>query len=132
MERVLALDVGTIRIGVAVSDPMQIIASPVKVVLRERNPVEEINSIIKEYGIKKIVVGLPYNMDGSVGAQAKDCMEFAKNFEKKCDIIFEDERLTSFEAEENLKFRGKKYTKNKELVDLEAACLILTQYLNRR
>lgn len=132
MERILALDIGTVRIGVAVSDPMQIIATPVKVVLRREKSVEQINAIIREYAIKKIVIGLPYNMDGTLGAQAKDCINFAKNFENSCDIILEDERLTSFEAEESLKTMKKKYTKNKGLVDLQAACLILTQYLNRK
>ena len=132
MERVLALDIGTVRIGVAISDPLQIFPSVTKVVLRKENPVEEINGLIEQYKIKKLIVGVPYNMDGTIGAQAKDCMEFAKNFENSCDIIFEDERLTSSEAEEMLRCANKQYTKDKGLVDMQAACLILTQYLNRK
>lgn len=136
MQRYLGLDVGEKRIGVAICDPMLITTRSLAVVSRnpENKAVEEIVAICKEYGIYTVVVGLPYNMDGTLGAQAKNCQDFAKKLEvdAKLDVCFEDERLTSFEAEQILAKQGKKYTKNKELVDMMAAELILRQFINKR
>ena len=132
-ERVLGLDIGTKRIGVAISDPLFITAQPVKAVLRtsDEEAVKQINEIIKEYDIKTIVAGLPKNMDGSIGTQAQNCIDFMKNF-SSINVIFEDERLTSRQAEFILKEQGKKYTKQKQLVDIESACLILQQYMDKQ
>lgn len=131
--RVLALDIGTKRIGTAVSDATEILATPTGTI--ERNPekkaVEKIKSLCGEYGVKTIVAGLPKNMNGTLGAQAEDCMKFVKNFEEEYEIVFEDERLTSRQAEMTLAAVGKKYTKNKGLVDTQSACIILQQYLDR-
>lgn len=71
-------------------------------------------------------------MNGTIGSQAEDCMNFAKNFQDEYEVIFEDERLTSRQAEHNLAVIGKKYTKNKGLVDTASACIILQQYLDRK
>ena len=132
-ERVLGLDIGTKRIGVALSDPLFITAQPLKAVYRtsDEKAVEEINNIIKEYDVKTIVAGLPKNMDGTIGEQAKNCTDFMKNF-SSVNVIFEDERLTSRQAEFILKEQGKKYTKQKQLVDIESACLILQQYMDKQ
>lgn len=126
-DRVLALDVGDKRIGVAVSDPFFLFATGIKVVNRndDNKALEEIIKICETYKVKKIVVGLPYNMDGTIGSQAKKTIKFMENFKNKFEIIYKDERLTSFEAEEMLKKENKKYTKNKGLVDIKAACIIL-------
>lgn len=130
--RILGLDTGTKRIGISVSDALGIIATPVPAIARDNKSVEKIKELCKTYGVKKIVVGLPKHMNGTIGTQAEDCMEFAKNFEDEFEIIFEDERLTSRQAEHNLAFVGKKYTRNKGLVDTESACIILQQYLDRK
>ena len=132
-ERVLGLDIGTKRIGVAISDPLFITAQPLKAVYRktEETAVKEIEDIIKEYDVKTIVAGLPKNMDGTVGTQAQNCIDFMKNF-SSINVIFEDERLTSRQAEFILKEQGKKYTKQKQLVDIESACLILQQYMDKQ
>ena len=132
-ERTLGLDIGTKRIGVAISDPLFITAQPVKAVFRtsDEDAVKQINKIIKEYDVKTIVAGLPKNMDGSIGAQAQNCIDFMKNF-SSVNVIFEDERLTSRQAEFILKEQGKKYTKQKQLVDIESACLILQQYMDKQ
>ena len=132
-ERVLGLDIGTKRIGVAISDPLFITAQPLKAVYRtsDKNAVNEINEIIKEYNIKTLIAGLPKNMDGSNGAQAQNCIDFMKNF-SSVNVIFEDERLTSRQAEFILKEQGKKYTKQKQLVDIESACFILQQYMDKQ
>lgn len=130
--RILGLDVGTKRIGISLSDALGIIATPVPAISRDSHSVEKIREICKTNGVKKIIVGLPKHMNGEIGVQAEDCMNFAKNFKDEFEIIFEDERLTSREAERNLAFVGKKYTRNKGLVDTESACIILQQYLDRK
>lgn len=133
-ERVLALDVGDKRIGVAVSDPFFLFATGLKVIIRENDnkALEEIKEICQTYKIKKIVVGLPYNMDGTIGTQAKKTVKFTEKLENDFEIIYRDERLTSFEAEEMLKKENKKYTKNKGLVDIKAACIILQSYIGEQ
>ena len=132
--RILGLDVGTKRIGISISDAMEIIASPIPAISRqpENKAIDKIKSICQNYKVETIVIGLPKHMNGTIGNQAEDCMNFAKNFENEYKIIFEDERLTSRQAEHNLAFVGKKYTKNKGLVDTESACIILQQYLDRK
>ena len=133
MDKVLGLDIGTKRIGVAISDSLFITAQPLKVIYRtsDEKAVLEINQIINEYQIKTVVAGLPKNMDGSIGSQAQNCIDFMENF-SSVNVIFEDERLTSRQAEIILKEQGKKYTKQKELVDVESACLILQQYMDKQ
>lgn len=130
--RILGLDVGTKRIGISISDALEIIATPVPFILRDNNSAEKIKELCRTNGVKKIIIGLPKHMNGEIGVQAEDCMEYAKNFEDEFEIIFEDERLTSKQAEHNLAMIGKKYTRNKGLVDTESACIILQQYLDRK
>ena len=128
----MALDIGTKRVGVALSDFLHVVATPILCVPREPE-VEAIKTILKlakDNHVKTIVAGLPINMDGSKGPQAEDCENFAKNF-SEFDIIFEDERLTSDTAEERLRERKVDFRKNKGLVDMESACIILEQYLSR-
>ena len=133
-DRILGLDIGDKRIGVAVSDPFGLFASGVGVIIRDNDnkALDKIVEYCKTYKVKKIVTGLPYNMDGSIGPQAEKTLQFMKKLEKNYEIIYKDERLTSFEAEEILKKEKKKYTKNKGLVDVKAACLILQSYLGEQ
>lgn len=132
MYRVMALDIGTKRIGIALSDFLRVIATPHSFISRqpEDAAINEIIKIAKENRVQKIVVGVPINMDGSTGFQAKDCLDFAQKI-SGFDIIYEDERLTSEAAEERLKSRKIDFRKNKGLVDMESAGIILEQYLSR-
>ena len=132
MHKIMALDVGTKRIGIAFSDYLHVIATAHSTIPRnpEKNAIEEIIKLAKENRVEKIVVGLPINMDGSQGFQAQDCKDFAQKI-SGFDIIFEDERLTSDEAEQRLRSRKVDFRKNKGLVDMESACIILEQYLSR-
>ena len=132
MHKVMALDVGTKRIGIALSDYLQVIATPHSFISRqpEDKAIEEITKIAKENRVEKIVVGVPKNMDGSEGFQAKDCINFSQKI-SGFDTILEDERLTSEEAEERLRARKVDFRKNKGLVDMESACVILEQYLGK-
>jgi putative Holliday junction resolvase len=142
MHKVMALDIGTKRIGIALSDYLQMLANGVECI--DRNPedkaLERIAQLARENNVQKIIVGLPLNMDGSRGEQAQDCVNFASKITGHCKscgftVIYEDERLTSETAEENLRSRKIDFRKNKSLVDIESACIILEQYLsgnNRR
>lgn len=132
----MGLDVGTKRIGIALSDFLLLTAQPCETINREPEnvSVDKIAQLCSENSVKKIVVGLPKNMNGTTGPQAQDCEKFSNLLKLKmpeCEIIFEDERLTSRQAENILALQGKKYTKNKGLVDLKSACIILQQYLDR-
>ncbi len=132
MFKLMGLDVGTKRIGVALSDFLHITSTPVLCIERipEQKAIESIKKLAKDNHVKQIVIGLPINMDGTKGFQAEDCEKFSKNF-PEFDIIFEDERLTSEYAEERLRERKVDFRKNKGLVDMESACIILEQYLSR-
>ncbi len=132
MYKVMSLDIGTKRIGVALSDYLLMLANPHCCVQRqpEEKALEEIQKIAKENNVQKIVVGVPFNMDGTEGTQAMDCKEFASKLHGY-EIIYEDERLTSETAEENLRAKKADLKKNKSLVDIESACIILEQYLSR-
>lgn len=127
----MALDIGTKRIGIALSDYLLMLANPHSCIAREpeKSALEQIQTIAKENNVAKIVVGLPLNMDGTKGFQARNCEDFAKKIEGY-EIIFEDERLTSDTAEENLRERKIDFRKNKGLVDIESARIILEQYLS--
>ena len=130
MHKIMALDVGTKRIGVAISDYLHVIANRWGYILRSENSIEEIVKIAKENNVKIIVVGVPYNMDGTCGSQAQDCLNFAKDI-TGFEVVFEDERLTSDAAEENLRERKIDFRKDKGLVDAESAGIILEQYLSK-
>lgn len=133
MYKVMALDIGTKRIGIALSDYLLMIANGHSYISRqpENIALDTIQKIAKENNVKKIVVGVPLNMDGSQGFQAEDCIEFSKKI-TGYDLIYEDERLTSEAAEENLRNKKIDFRKDKGLVDIESACIILEQYLSRK
>ena len=132
MYKVMALDIGTKRIGIALSDFLLVSANGHSYIPREPEDkaLETIYKIAKENHVEKIVAGLPINMDGTKGFQAQNCEEFVSKI-KGYEIILEDERLTSETAEENLRARKIDFRKDKGLVDIESACIILEQYLSR-
>ena len=129
----MALDIGTKRIGIALSDYLQVIATPHSTIPRvpEDEAVDSIVKLAKENRVEKIVIGVPINMDGTLGFQAQDCIDFSQKI-LGFDIIQEDERLTSEEAENRLRSRKIDFRKNKGLVDMESASIILEQYLARK
>ena len=133
MYKVMALDIGTKRIGIALSDFLLMLSNGHSYISRqpETEALNEIYKIAKENHVEKIVVGVPVNMDGTQGFQAEDCLEFSKKI-KGYEILYEDERLTSDTAEENLRERKINFQKEKGLVDVESARLILEQYLSRK
>ena len=133
MHKIMALDIGTKRIGIALSDYLHMLANGHSYINRipEDKAIETIKKIAKENNVEKIIIGVPYNMDGTQGSQAEDCINFSKNF-SEFTIIQEDERLTSDCAEETLRNKKIDFRKDKGLVDIESACIILEQYLSRK
>lgn len=130
-KRIVALDIGTKRIGVATCDALWMSANPLKTINRNNDKValDEIKKICQEYQTDIILIGVPYNMDGTLGFQAKNCLKFIEPLRNDYVILEQDERLSSSAAEEILKNQGKKYTKNKALVDAMAASVILSEYI---
>ena len=138
MERIsaLGLDVGKRRIGVAGCDGTGLIATGLTTIERQSFPqdVQQLQELVKEREAQLLVVGLPYSMDGSIGFQAKQVQKFAKRISKVLELPVEyiDERLTSVEAEAQLKSQKKYSRHNKGLVDRRAATIILQQWLDQR
>ena len=132
-ERILALDIGDVRIGVAVSDPSRTIASPVEVIRRVGwgPDTRRIAALCAQYDTAEVLSGLPLNMDGSEGFQAKKVRDFCAQLTKAgLHVIFQDERLTTVTAEEAMLEDNLSRTSRKLNVDKIAAAIILQQWLN--
>lgn len=133
-EKIMGLDYGDVRIGIAFSDLMGVIASAYETYKRvsEEKDLEHICNLIAEYDVKKVVIGLPYNMDGTEGIRAEVTKEFANKLAEraKVEIIYQDERLSSVSAEEALIEAGVRREKRKNLIDKVAASIILQCYLD--
>jgi len=130
----MGLDIGDKRIGVAVSDPSLILASPLKTINRkdDESAVFEIRALLKQYDVGKLVIGLPYLMDGSVGEQARKVMEFVAGLKEQADVetVMQDERFTSVTANYMLREAGKKRDRLRKEIDAAAATVILQSYLD--
>ena len=134
-ERIVALDIGDVRIGVAVSDPTRTIAMPVGLITRIGwgPDVKKIIEICNQYETDLIVSGLPLNMDGSEGFQAKKVRTFCEQLEKSgLHILFQDERLTTVTAEDALLEGNVSRQTRKQNVDRIAAAIILEQWLSKQ
>ncbi len=134
--RVLALDLGTKRCGVAITDQSNTIACPVKTISYKSEDYDflakEINSIILENKVTDLVIGKPKNMDGSEGFATKRSDELLKFINKEgINIHFEDERLTTIFAQNILHFNGKDTRQSKKVIDTLSACLILETFMKR-
>ena len=132
--RYLAIDYGIKRTGLAVCDAGEKIASPLKVLQGQRRLVEEIEQIVTSENIEGIVLGLPLNMDGSQGPQARQVLAFADRLKQRLaiPIHLQDERLSSFGAEEKLQTTGLSRSKRREWLDALAAAEILQAFLDQR
>ena len=132
----LGLDVGRRRVGVAGCDGTGLIATGITTIHRTSfvKDVEQLKSIVDEREVKLLVVGLPYKMDGSLGFQAKEVQKFARKVSQALNLPVEyvDERLTSVEAEMQLKAQKRFSTRNKGAIDRQAAKIILQQWLDER
>lgn len=133
---ILSVDYGDARTGVAVCDRLEMLASPVGVINEKYEPklIEALIDIIRMKKPELIVVGLPKNMDGSLGFRAEACMQFADNLKEACGIetVMWDERLTSVIAHKQLHAVGKREKQHKSIVDAAAAVEILQSYIDGR
>ncbi len=132
-ERIVALDIGDVRIGIAVSDPTRTIASPVEVLTRVGwgPDTRKIKAICDRYETTCILSGLPLNMDGSEGFQAAKVREFCSRLEKAgLSVVFQDERLSTVSAEEALLEGNLSRAERKKNVDKVAAAVFLQQWLD--
>jgi putative Holliday junction resolvase len=134
--RILALDHGTRRVGVAVSDEMHLIAQPLEYIAPEpfADFLARLKEILREKEIGLIVIGLPRNMDGSYGPAALKVQEFAAALKDAVTIPLQlwDERLTTSQAQKYLIQGGVRRDQRKEKVDKTAAAILLQSYLDSR
>jgi putative Holliday junction resolvase len=132
----LGLDIGLKRVGVAGCDGLGLLATELTTIHRTsfQNDLEQLKAIVAEREAETLVVGLPYSMDGSIGFQAKQVIKYARRLSKALQLPVEyvDERLTSLEAEEQLKTEKKYSSRDKGLIDKRAAAIILQQWLDEK
>ena len=135
MNRILAIDYGEKKIGLALSDPLQIIAKPFKTINNDsvNELLKNIENIVKEKNISQIVIGLPITMKNKYSKQTDIVENFIETLKEyfKIDIIPVDERLSSIEAQKSLIKQGVKTGHNKREIDKTAAAIFLQSYLNQ-
>ncbi len=132
--RTLGLDIGDKRIGVAISDPEEILASPLVTIIRDSDDtaIDAIVKLVDKHGVERIVVGLPYSLNGNIGKQASRVMDFIEKLSKftRADIKTRDERLSTVAVERLLAEAGIKSARAKSRRDAAAAAFILQGYLD--
>jgi putative Holliday junction resolvase len=133
---VLGLDVGKKRIGVAGCDGLGLIATGLTTVIRSSfvRDVEHFKALVEERQVQLLVVGLPYTMSGEIGFQARQVQKYAQRLGVALSLRVEyiDERLTSVEAEEQMRAENISPSRNKATIDRKAAAIVLQQWLDRR
>lgn len=134
--RSLGLDIGDRRIGVALSDPEGILASPFSVINRKDDSlaIKAIIDIISQQGVGQVIVGLPRSLDGSLGRQVEKVKEFVQRLCQytKVPVDYRDERLTTVMAQRLRRVSGGKKSRGKVSYDAQAAALILQSYLDEK
>ncbi|GAB6929420.1 Holliday junction resolvase RuvX [Paenibacillus sp. JCM 10914] len=136
MKRIMGLDYGDRRIGVAISDVFGWTAQGLEVIERRRDggELDRIAELVKEHEVGEVVVGLPKNMNGTIGPRGEICMEFASTLRESLSLPVHlwDERLSTVSAERTLLEADVSRKKRKQVVDKMAASLILQNYLDSK
>ena len=134
--RILGIDLGEKRIGVSISDELGITAQGLPTInsINEIEDLNHIREIIDKYGVTKIILGLPKNMNGSLGKQAQKAMSFAEKLKSsfQLSVELEDERLSTSKAEKFLIETNQSRKKRKKVIDKMSAVIILQSFLDRR
>ena len=134
MGRLLAIDYGEKRLGLAISDPNQIISKPLKTIILSDSQYiyNELEKIISDYEIQKLIIGLPLGMDGKNTQQTSKVEAFKENLQNKISIpvILFDERLSSVSAKKSLISQGIKTGHNKSKIDQTAAAIFMQHFLD--
>lgn len=135
--RIMGLDYGSKTVGVAVSDPLGLTAQGIETIVRKeenklRQTLARIETLAKEYEVEKIVLGLPKNMNNTIGERAEKSLEFKAMLERRTglSVVMWDERLTTVEAERTLMESNIRREERKKYIDKIAAVFILQGYLD--
>ena len=133
--RLLALDLGEQRVGVAVSDELRLTVRPLQALERTnwKKFLRDVAGLLSEFDAKALVIGLPLSLDGTVGTAAQEALRLARNFRLslKVPVYLQDERLTSREAEDSLRSAGRRTEELRQLIDSAAAAIILRDFIAR-
>lgn len=133
--RIIAIDPGTKRCGIAICDELRITTRPLPVIDRTswKKLLKAVKEIVSEYDAKALVMGLPLESDGSESEMSREARRMARKFALSLDIpvLLQDERVTSYEAKGRLWDRGASVKESRRLVDSEAAAIILSDLLDR-
>ena len=133
MSIILGLDIGDARTGVAISDELGVAAHPLCTIQRKSRKavLAELEKLVTAHNVEQIVVGLPLQLDGETGPQARKVKKFAEKLAQQINlpIVFWDESFTTFEASQILRGTKKRRKKRKQVIDQVAAVLILEGYL---
>jgi putative Holliday junction resolvase len=134
MNRILGLDFGRARIGVAISDELQMLAHPLETIPANEEPASRVAEIVHEKQVDHVVAGIPRQMNGQIGTAAIEAVEFVEKLRAilPCPVVTWDERLTTVAAHRALRDAGKKTRDTRAYVDQVAAQMILQTYLDRR
>jgi putative Holliday junction resolvase len=130
--RILGIDLGRARIGVAVSDELGMLAHPVETIPARGDATRRIAEIVQEKNAERVVIGLPRHMNGSVGTGAAEALVFAEKLRAcvACEVVTWDERMTTMAANRALRDSGQKTRNSRGVVDQVAAQMILQGYLD--
>jgi putative Holliday junction resolvase len=134
MNRILGLDFGRARIGVSISDELQMLAHPLETIPANEEPASRVAEIVREKQVDHVVAGIPRQMNGQIGTAATEALEFVEKLRAilPCPVVTWDERLTTVAAHRALRDAGKKTRHTRSYVDQVAAQMILQSYLDRR
>jgi len=132
--RYLAIDYGEKRTGLAICDANETIVTPLAVIHGRKELQKKISAVIRKEDVEAVVIGLPLNMDGSEGSQAKLVLKFAEQLREHLDVPvhFQDERLSSFDAEQKLAPAELTRSKRRKRLDAVAAASILEAFLEKK
>ena len=133
MNPILAIDFGRVRIGVAISDELQLLAHPLETIAANERTIARVAEIVRERKVNHVVVGIPRQLNGKIGAAATEALRFGEKLRPilPCPVVTWDERLTTVAAHRALREAGKKTRATRHYVDQVAAQMILQGYLDR-
>ncbi len=134
MNPILALDFGRARIGVAISDELQLLAHPLETIPANERATSRVVELVRERIVEHVVAGIPKRMNGQIGTAAAEALEFVEKLRAvlPCPVVTWDERLTTVAAHRALRDAGKKTRHTRGYIDQVAAQMILQSYLDRR
>ena len=134
MGKIIGLDLGSVTLGIAISDPLGIIAQGVETFRfpqdQDSLAIPRVKELCEKENVKTIVLGLPKHMNGDVGIRGEICLKFKEKLEKRVEVVLQDERLSTKIAEQSLIFADVSRKKRKQVIDKMAAVTILQTYLD--